>query len=175
MRIRTLIISVLMGGMLALPASLLAHTSDERYVDGIVVDLSTAPVAPLVGEQTGFLWSFLDPETFTVLPSIATATITVVATTRESGAPQEVIYESTILPVTRGTLNWSYVFVEPGTYDVHIAFADTAGKERLTGFRRQVRALGFSADWLMLAGLGGFLAGLLATVGITRTIQKKVV
>jgi hypothetical protein len=116
-----------------------AHTSDERYVDGIIVDLSTAPIAPWVGEKVGFLFSFLDTKNFQVIDTVKSAQISIVATFRANGKPQEEIYLGTSTPVVRGTLNFDHVFTEVGTYDVHISFVTTDGKEHVTGYRRQIR------------------------------------
>ena len=124
---------------LCFSSSAFAHTSDERYVNGMIVDLSTAPIAPWVDEKVGLLFSFLDPKNFQVIDTVTEATITVIATFRDNGKPQAVVHQSEVLPVERGTLNYTYVFTEAGTYDIHINFKTTDGQFYETGYRRQIR------------------------------------
>lgn len=125
---------------LAVVPTLYAHTSDERYVDGYVVDLSTAPIAPWVGEKMGMSFVFLDPFTLRATTTVTNATLEIDATFRANGKPQEVIYVSPILPVKDSGITTSYVFNEEGTYDFHLTFTDTNGKTHVAGYRKQVRS-----------------------------------
>lgn len=124
--------------LMALPAIAAAHTSDERYVDGYVVDLSTAPVAPWVGEKMGMSFVFLDPHTFRATTTVVSATLTIDATFRANRKPQETIYTSPLVVENSG-ITTSYTFTEEGTYDMHLSFVDTQGKTHEAGFRKQVR------------------------------------
>lgn len=126
--------------LLTLPTLLYAHTSDERYVDGYVVDLSTAPIAPWVGEKMGMSFVFLDPFTFRATTTVTSATIEIDATFRASEKPQEVIYVGPLLQVNDSGITTSHVFNEEGTYDLHLTFTDTNGKTHVAGFRKQVRS-----------------------------------
>ena len=119
----------------------MAHTSDERYVDGYVVDLSTAPVAPWVGEKVGMSFVFLDPHTFRATTTVVSATLTIDATFRANRKPQEVVYTAPLVVENSGIIT-SYVFTEEGTYDMHLAFTDTTGDTHVAGFRKQVRSGG---------------------------------
>jgi hypothetical protein len=161
------------GILVFIPQFTFAHTSDERYVDGIVVDLSTAPIAPLVGEQTGFLFSFLDPETFSVISEIQSAKIDIIAQVREKNLPQAIIWSSERMPVQRGTLTFSHVFDEQAIYDVHLTFWDSSGVEHTTGFRRQVRDIpkSFAGDPALLALIAS--AGLLIGAGATAMFCRR--
>lgn len=126
--------------VLTLPILSFAHTSDERYVDGYVVDLSTAPVAPWVGEKMGMSFVFLDPFTFRATTTVVDATIVIDATFRANGKRQEVIYTSLLLPVKDSGIITSYTFNEEGTYDIHLTFTDVSGKVHTAGYRKQVRS-----------------------------------
>jgi hypothetical protein len=117
----------------------MAHTSDERYVDGYVVDLSTAPVAPWVGEKMGMSFVFLDPHTFRATTTVVSATLSIDATFRTNRKPQETIYASPLVVENSG-ITTSYTFAEEGTYDMHLSFVDTQGKTHEAGFRKQVRS-----------------------------------
>ena len=150
------------------PFVALAHTSDERYVDGYVIDLSTAPVAPWVGEKVGMSFAFLDPFSGRATTTVVNATLTFDALMRSNKKPPEVVYTSPTFEIKDGAFVTDYVFTEEGTYDLHIAFVDTNGVEHTTGFRKQVRsgatvpapigpALFFGA--LLLVALLGFLSG----------------
>lgn len=125
--------------LLVTPQFLLAHTSDERYVDGYVVDLSTAPIAPWAGEKVGMSFVFLDPFTLRATTTVAKATITIDATFRTNRKSQEVIYQSEVIPVKDSGIISSYTFTEEGTYDIHLTFTDTTGNTHVAGFRKQVR------------------------------------
>lgn len=131
-------IFLLLLSLLILPVIGAAHTSDERYVDGYVVDLSTAPVAPWVGEKVGMSFVFLDPHTFRATTTVVSATLSIDATFRANRKPQEVIYAAD-LPVENSGITTSYTFTEEGTYDMHLTFTDTQGKTHVAGFRKQVR------------------------------------
>lgn len=131
-------IFLLLLSLLILPVIGAAHTSDERYVDGYVVDLSTAPVAPWVGEKVGMSFVFLDPHTFRATTTVVSATLSIDATFRANRKPQEVIYTAD-LPVENSGITTSYTFTEEGTYDMHLTFTDTQGKTHVAGFRKQVR------------------------------------
>ncbi len=124
--------------IIALPSLAIAHTSDERYVDGYVVDLSTAPVAPWVGEKVGMSFVFLDPYTFRATTTVVSATLSIDATFLANGKRQEAIYTSA-LPIENSGITTSYTFAEEGTYDMHLSFVDTQGKTHVAGFRKQVR------------------------------------
>lgn len=150
------------------PSLLLAHTSDERYVDGYVVDLSTAPVAPWVGEKVGMSFVFLDPHTFRATTTVVSATLTIDATFRANRKPQETIYSAPLIVTNSGIIT-DYTFAEEGTYDMHLSFVDESGETHVAGFRKQVRdgaapARGgmtpalFFATTLMI-GAVGFTAG----------------
>jgi hypothetical protein len=123
----------------AAPVLAIAHTSDERYVDGYVVDLSTAPVAPWVNEKMGMSFVFLDPFTFRATTTVVQATIEIDATFRANGKPQEVIYAGPLLQVNDSGITTSHIFNEEGTYDIHLTFTDTSGKTHVAGYRKQVR------------------------------------
>lgn len=126
--------------LLILPTATLAHTSDERYVDGYVVDLSTAPIAPWVGEKMGMSFVFLDPATLRATTTVTNATLEIDALFRANGKPQEVIYTSSAFTVKDSGIATSYVFNEEGTYDFHLTFTDTGGKTHVAGYRKQVRS-----------------------------------
>ena len=154
--------------LITTPATLWAHTSDERYVDGYVVDLSTAPIAPWVGEKMGMSFVFLDPFTFRATTTVTHATLEIDALFRANGKPQEVIYTSPVFEVKDSGIATSYVFKEEGTYDFHLTFTDTNGKTHVAGYRKQVRSdtagtpgatptVFFST--LLVIGLLGFAAG----------------
>lgn len=125
--------------LLTPPTLLLAHTSDERYVDGYVVDLSTAPIAPWVGEKMGMSFVFLDPLTFRATTTVTSATMVIDATFRANRKPQEVIYTSPELLVKDSGIITSYTFEEEGTYDIHLTFTDSSGNIHTAGYRKQVR------------------------------------
>lgn len=131
----TLIVILFVGA----PMTLAAHTSDERYVDGYVVDLSTAPVAPWVGEKVGMSFVFLDPFTFRATTTVTDATLSIDATFRTKKKLQEVIYTSPVWNVVNSGIITDYTFTEEGTYDLHLTFTDTSGKTHVAGFRKQVR------------------------------------
>jgi hypothetical protein len=122
------------------PELIYAHTSDERYVDGYVVDLSTAPIAPWVGEKMGMSFVFLDPFTFRATTTVVDATIAIDATFRANGKRQEVVYTTPLIPVNDSGITTSHVFNEEGTYDIHLTFTDASGKTHVAGFRKQVRS-----------------------------------
>lgn len=158
---------------LLVPLFAFAHTSDERYVDGYVVDLSTAPVAPWVGEKVGMDVTFRDPFSELATSTVVSATWEFDALMRASGKPAEIVYQSDTIPVVNGGFNMSHVFVEEGTYDLHLSFVDSSGKTHLTGFRKQVRngslpdgqkgmtpAMFLGA--MLIVGLGMFMAGRLS-------------
>lgn len=126
--------------LMVLPLPSFAHISDERYVDGYVVDLSTAPVAPWIDEKMGMSFVFLDPFTFRATTTVVDATIVIDATFRANGKRQEVIYTSPLLPVINSGIITSHVFNEEGTYDIHLTFTDTSGKTHVAGYRKQVRS-----------------------------------
>ncbi len=125
---------------LFLPNILIAHTSDERYVDGYVVDLSTAPIAPWVGEKMGMSFVFIDPNTLHATTTVTSATLEIDALFRANGKPQEVIYTSPMFPVKDSGITTSYIFNEEGTYDIHLTFTDTKGVAHVAGYRKQVRS-----------------------------------
>jgi|GEM_PF-2686871 len=115
------------------------HTSDQRYHDGYIVDLSSAPVAPWVGEKVGLSFVFRDPISGLATSSIVSAEWSVDALMRENNKTQETIFVSSVFEVRDGGFVTDYVFTEEGTYDMHLIFTDVDGKERTTGFRKQVR------------------------------------
>ena len=119
--------SVLLFLALLLPTVSIAHTSDERYVDGYVVDLSTAPVAPWVGEKTGMSFVFIDPQTMKATTTVVSASLVFDALMRANKKPPEVIYTSQQFSVVNGGFVTDYVFNEEGTYDMHINFTDASG------------------------------------------------
>ncbi len=125
--------------LLFLPVISIAHTSDERYVDGYVVDLSTAPIAPWVGEKTGMSFVFIDPITLRATSTVKNAVLTIDISMRANKKKPETIFKSETFPIDNGGLTTDYVFVEEGTYDMHLQFIDTEGKSRTAGFRKQVR------------------------------------
>ncbi len=125
--------------VLFLPFLAGAHTSDQRYVDGYIVDLSTAPVAPWPNEKVGMSFVFRDPATGLATTTVATARISIDVLMRPNNKLQEIVFDSSQFLVENGGFVTSYVFSEEGTYDLHLSFVDTAGKEHLTGFRKQVR------------------------------------
>lgn len=131
---------VLLLVSLTFPNLTLAHTSDERYVDGYVVDLSTAPIAPWVGEKMGMSFSFLDPFTFRATTTVVgSATLEIDAVFRANGKRQATVYTSPLLEVVDSGIMTSYIFTEEGTYDLHLTFTDSSGKTHAAGFRKQVR------------------------------------
>lgn len=148
-----------------------AHTSDERYADGYVVDLSTAPVAPWVGETIGMDVTFRDPKTQLATTSVVEASWEFVALMRANGKPQEVVFTKDAIPVANGGFNMSHTFSEEGTYDLHLTFKDKEGNTHVVGFRKQIRngvqAQGMTPTLfvvtLMIVGIGMFLAGRLST------------
>jgi hypothetical protein len=122
------------------PFVAIAHTSDERYVDGFIVDLSTAPVAPWVGEKVGMSFVFRDPTSGGSTTTVVSATFSIDALMRTGNKRQEVIFESGQFAVENGGFATSYAFSEEGTYDIHLTFVDKEGNEHLAGFRKQVRS-----------------------------------
>lgn len=158
------ILPVVFFVLVIVPFCAAAHTSDQRYVDGYIVDLSTAPVAPWVGEKVGLSFVFRDPATGLATTSVGTASISIDALMRANKKPPEVIYESGVFPVANSGFVSDYVFLEEGTYDMHLSFIDTSGITHVTGFRKQVRASDASsgAAWFSL---------LLVTVLITSILS----
>lgn len=124
------------------PYMVAAHTSDQRYQDGYIVDLSTAPVAPWVGEKVGMSFVFRDPMSGLATTSVVSASYSIDALMREKSKVQETVFQSATFPVTTGGFVADHVFTEVGTYDLHLAFIDAEGKEHTTGFRKQVRSGG---------------------------------
>ncbi len=131
--------------LIFIPMYALAHTSDERYVDGYIVDLSTAPVAPWVNEKMGMSFVFRDPITGVSTTTVLRARMSIDALMRANNKLQEVVFESEDFPVLDGGFVTSHVFTEEGTYDIHLLFVDNSGKEHLAGFRKQVRSGGISS------------------------------
>lgn len=121
------------------PMVLVAHTSDQRYQDGVIIDLSTAPVAPWVGEKVGMSFVFRDAMTGLASTTIVSASVYIDALMREGNKIQEVVYESPVMQVEQGGFVMEHVFQEVGTYDMHVQFEDRDGVVRETGFRKQVR------------------------------------
>lgn len=116
-----------------------AHTSDQRYQDGYIVDLSTAPVSPWVGEKMGMSFVFRDPTSGVSTSSVVSAEWSIDALTRENNKIQETIFVSPKLEVVNGGFVTDFTFTEVGTYDLHLLFMDTEGQTHSTGFRKQVR------------------------------------
>ena len=144
-----------------IPVVVLAHTSDQRYKDGYIIDLSTAPVAPWVGEKTGMSFTFRDPFTGIATTSVKSASITIDALMRVNNKKQEVIFESQKFMIDRGGFVTDYIFTEEGTYDMHLTFTDMNGITHATGFRKQIRDGSATAPISPIA----FFAGVL-TIGI---------
>lgn len=125
--------------LLLLPLFSFAHSSDERYVDGYVVDLSTAPIAPWVGEKTGMSFVFIDPITLRATSSVKSAVLTIDVSMRTNKKKPETIFTSEVFTIENGGFTTDYIFSEEGAYDIHLQFIDDAGKSRVAGFRKQVR------------------------------------
>jgi len=126
--------------MLFSPVFVFAHTSDERYVDGYIVDLSTAPIAPWVGEKMGMSFVFRDALTGRATTSVVSAQMEIDALLRANGKAPEVIFSNTVpYVVHEGGFTIDYAFQEEGTFDMHLTFLDSSGREHLAGFRKQVR------------------------------------
>lgn len=153
--------------LMMIPVLTLAHTSDQRYADGYIVDLSTAPVAPWVGEKTGMSFTFRDPFTGVATSSVKTATISIDALMRANKKAPEIVFESQEFIIDRGGFVTDYIFTEEGTYDMHLTFIDTSGKTHTTGFRKQVRdgSVGDAPKVSPFIFFGGiFIVGLLGFV-----------
>lgn len=135
---------------LVFPVLTVAHTSDERYVDGYIVDLGTAPVAPWVGEKMGMNFTFRDPLSGRATTSVLSARMEFDALMRVNKKPPETTFRSDVYRVTDGGFATDYTFLEEGTYDIHLTFTDTNGGEHLAGFRKQIR----SGDALSGPGVG---------------------
>lgn len=125
--------------LLFLPSFVFAHTSDERYVDGYIVDMSTAPVAPWVGEKTGMSFVFRDPISGSATSTVKSAVMSIDALIRANKKPSEVVFTSMPFTVVNGGFATDYFFAEEGTYDLHLSFVDEKGVTHLAGFRKQVR------------------------------------
>jgi hypothetical protein len=156
---------------LLIPIGVFAHTSDERYVDGFIVDLSTAPVSPWVGEKVGMSFVFRDPISLRATTSVREVTIEIDALMRPRTKVQEVIFQSQQFIVERGGFVMSYVFTEEGTYDLHATFIDAEGKKHIAGFRKQVRDGGGASRGidarlffctLVVVSIFGFMGGRLS-------------
>lgn len=151
--------------LLFLPIFAFAHTSDERYVDGFVVDLSTAPIAPWVGEKTGMSFSFIDAKTLTGTSSVQTATLLYESFMAPGAKHAEMSTESETFVVTDGGFVASHTFMKEGIYDMHLSFIDNSGNTHLAGFRKQVRVgeiptaqgVGLPTYILSLVSIGGLL------------------
>ena len=151
--------------LLVVPVFAIAHTSDERYVDGFVVDLSTAPIAPWVGEKTGMSFSFIDAKTLTGTSSVQTATLAYESYIAPGAKHAEMSSESETFAVTDGGFVASHTFMKEGIYDMHLSFTDNSGNTHLAGFRKQVRVgeiptaqgVGLPAYILSLVSIGGLL------------------
>jgi hypothetical protein len=122
-----------------MPFCAIAHTSDQRYESGMIIDLSTAPVAPWVGEKVGMSFVFRDASTGVASTSVVSASFVIDALMREHNKTQETIFESPEFAVTQGGFVTDYVFQEVGTYDMHVQYTDSDGITHETGFRKQVR------------------------------------
>lgn len=151
--------------LLLLPLYTFAHTSDERYIDGYVVDLSTAPIAPWVGEKTGMSFSFIDAQTGTGTSSVRSATLLYESYMAPGAKHAEMSTESETFTVADGGFVASHTFMKEGIYDMHLSFTDESGREHVAGFRKQVRmgtalvtqGVGLPAYLLSLASIGGLL------------------
>lgn len=122
-----------------LPITVFSHTSDQRYADGYIIDLSTAPVAPWVGEKTGMSFTFRDPYTGIATSSVKSASLSIDVLMRPNKKRSETVFQSKQFDIDRGGFVTDYVFTEEGTYDMHLTFIDTLGISHVAGFRKQVR------------------------------------
>ncbi len=125
--------------MIFIPVPVFAHTSDQRYADGYIIDLSTAPVAPWVGEKTGMSFVFRDPFTGVATSSVKSASFSIDALMRKNKKSPEIVFESHTFTIDRGGFVTNYTFTEEGTYDMHLTFVDTSGISHVAGFRKQIR------------------------------------
>lgn len=125
--------------LLLAPLVVFGHTSDQRYTDGFIIDLSTAPVAPWVGEKTGMSFTFRDPHTGVATSSVQSASFTIHALTRINNKKQETVFTSKIFTIDKGGFVTDHMFTEEGTYDMHLTFIDASGNPHTAGFRKQVR------------------------------------
>ena len=128
--------------LITAPLVVFGHTSDERYVDGYVVDMGTAPIAPWVNEKMGMSFTFRDPFTSLATTTVRSAHYEIIALMRTGGKPPESLYQSPMFMVTDGGFATDHAFLEEGTYDMHVTFVDDKGNEHLAGFRKQVRTGG---------------------------------
>ncbi|OHA48284.1 MAG: hypothetical protein A2991_01295 [Candidatus Terrybacteria bacterium RIFCSPLOWO2_01_FULL_58_14] len=141
--------SVLFGATLAAllfsatPFLATANGEWEKYLPeepAILLGLSAAPSSPAIGERIGFLVAFRDPETKAYLANAPSEFRFEIEAFAVSAYPNGgIIHRSEPITVTEGSGEFPYIFSEPGTYDFHIVFADTAGRTRNAGFLLQVR------------------------------------
>ena len=127
-------------GSLFLAAAVDANGADERYVDGMLVGFSMAPIAPFVGEKVEMLISFRDAETGQYLASVSQANVTVEAFLVGEEQDGKVIFESGLTDASAGSFNVQYEFPHEGLYDIHVIFTAPDGKEQNVGYLRQIRS-----------------------------------
>ena len=157
---------------LLFPLLAFAHTSDERYTDGYIVDLSTAPVAPWVGEKTGMVFVFRDPVNGLATTTVKSASFTIDVLMRKSLKPPETIFHSQKFNVKNSEFTTDHIFTEVGTYDLHLYFVDEKGVTHQVGYRKQIRDGGSGNNTLIgpkvffitlfVIGVLGFFAGRLS-------------
>jgi len=136
--IYTLIMGAMVGGLIVRGAN--ANGADERYIDGIIVALSPAPLSPLVGEKVGMLFGFHDAKTLKYLTAIPRAKVVISAFIVKGYGAGDIIFQTTYIDSSSGSFNLDYKFAQEGTYDIHVIFTTPDGKEGNVGFLKQIRS-----------------------------------
>jgi len=116
-----------------------ANGADERYIDGLLVGFTIAPLSPFVEEKTEMLISFRDADSGEYITNIPEAKVVIEAFSVNGYEPQEIIFETKFIDSSLGSFNVPYEFQKEGLYDIHVLFTTQDGKEQNVGYFRQIR------------------------------------
>ena len=177
--IKILAILFILFGLL-LGYSVLANGGDQRVVDGkYLINLSRAPFTPRIGDKVALLASFVDIEKNKLISEDLIVSIRIAKLGGIGTDKRTFLFEKEKIPVRGGVLELSYTFMESGLHEIFFDFAFASNPSKVyeaPDFLLDVQKSpnGYNTNQILIAVVGGFVAGLIGGWFVKRIVNGRV-
>ena len=177
--IKILAILFILFGLL-LGYSVLANGGDQRVVDGkYLINLSRAPFTPRIGDKVALLASFVDIEKNKLISEDLIVSIRIAKLGGIGTDKRTFLFEKEKIPVRGGVLELSYTFMESGLHEIFFDFAFASNPSKVyeaPDFLLDVQKSpnGYNTNRILIAVVGGFVAGLIGGWFVKRIVNGRV-
>ena len=160
--------------------SVLANGGDQRVVDGkYLINLSRAPFTPRIGDKVALLASFVDIEKNKLVSEDLIVSIRIAKLGGIGTDKRTFLFEKEKIPVRGGVLELSYTFMESGLHEIFFDFAFASNPSKVyeaPDFLLDVQKSpnGYNTNRILIAVVGGFVAGLIGGWFVKRIVNGRV-